>query len=131
MNALKNPGASLPVYHLYIFLTVVFTVYGQLILKHRIAGAGELPQGLAAKLCFLLTLFLDPWILSGFFSAFLAALCWMAAMTRFELSYAYPFMSLSFLLVLAFSVLFLEEPLTAWKLGGTVLVILGLVALTR
>ena len=52
-------------------------------------------------------------------------------MTRFELNYAYPFMSLAFLLVMAFSVLFLGEALTANRVAGTLLVIAGLFILTR
>jgi len=42
----------------------------------------------------------DPLIFSGFASAFIASFFWMAAMTKFELSYAYPFMSRVFVLVL-------------------------------
>lgn len=117
--------------YLYILMTILFTVYGQLVLKARVVVAGPLPAPPADKLAFLLALFLDPWVLSGFFSAFLAAICWMAAMTRFELSYAYPFMSLSFVLVLIFSSIFFDESLSPAKLIGTTLVIFGLIILTR
>ena len=67
----------------------------------------------------------------GFFSAFLASLAWMAAMTRFELNYAYPFMSLAFIIVMFFSVLFLNESLTLQSILGTVMVVAGLIVLAR
>jgi multidrug transporter EmrE-like cation transporter len=113
--------------YLYILLTIIFTVYGQLILKYRIAMHGIMPENIFPKLLFLLKLFLDPLIFSGFFSAFLASLCWMAAMTKFELSHAYPFMSLAYVLVFLFSIIFMNETFTMNKIVGLVLIILGII----
>lgn len=112
--------------HLYIFLCIAFTVYGQLIIKARVTRYGALPDGLPEKLAFLVGMLVDPFILSGFVAAFLAALAWMAAMTRLELSYAYPFMSLSFVFVTILSVLFLGEVLTLPKVVGIILIIAGI-----
>jgi multidrug transporter EmrE-like cation transporter len=117
--------------HLYIALTLLFTVYGQLVIKWQISQSGALPPDLAGKMGFLLGQLANPWIVSGFASAFLAALAWMAAMTQFELSYAYPFMSLAFVLVMAFSIAFLGEPLTLSRGLGTLLVVAGLAILAR
>lgn len=113
--------------HFYIFLTVVFTVYGQLIIKWQVGKAGALPAGLTEKGLFLFRLFLNYWILSGFVAAFLASLAWMAAMTKFDLSYAYPFMSLAFVLVLVLSGLFFQEPITWIKIVGMGLIVAGII----
>jgi drug/metabolite transporter (DMT)-like permease len=117
--------------HFYIFLTLLFTVYGQLVLKWQMGQAGTMPEGGGDKILFLLQQFFNPWIFSGLFSAFLASLAWMAAMTRFELNYAYPFMSLAFIIVMLFSVLFLNEPLTLRSVLGTVMVVSGLIVIAR
>ena len=117
--------------HAYILLTIAFTVYGQLVLKWQIGQAGQLPADAAGKIAFLLRQFLNPWILSGFAAALIASLAWMAAMTRFEINYAYPFMSLAFVVVMGFSVLFLGEQLSAQRVAGTLLVVAGLVVITR
>lgn len=114
-------------HHLYIFLTIVLTVYGQIVLKWQVARAGVLPAGLRDKIWFLLGLLLNPWIISGFAAAFLASLAWMAAMTKFQLSYAYPFMSLAFVLVLVLSNLLFQEPVTLPKIAGIVLIVLGII----
>jgi hypothetical protein len=53
---------------------------------------------------FLLKAFIDPFILSGFISTFIASICWMAAMPHFELTKA--FMSLAPVLVFIFRILF-------------------------
>ena len=114
-------------HYTYILGTIFFTVYGQLILKWRIGKYGALPIDFTDKLLFLLKLLLDPLILSGFFAAFLASLFWMAAMTKFELSHAYPFMAVNFVLVLIFSGMFFNEAITVWKIVGISLVVVGII----
>jgi len=113
--------------YIYIALTILFTVYGQMVLKWQVGLAGPLPGGSVEKVTFLLWLLLNPWVLSGFCAAFLASLAWMAAMTKFQLSYAYPFMSLNFVLVLGLSVWLFQEPVSAAKVAGIVLVVLGII----
>ena len=58
--------------HVYILLTLLFTVYGQLVLKWQMGQARAMPEGSVAKILFLLQQFLNPWIMSGFLAAFLA-----------------------------------------------------------
>jgi len=117
--------------HLYIFLTIFFTVYGQLVIKWQMHSAGPLPDAFMEKLKFLLKMFFNAWVISSFSAAFLAALCWMAAMTKFELSYAYPFMSLSFVLVLILSNPLFHEPITTFKVLGVALIMVGIIVGTR
>ena len=116
---------------LYIFATVFFTVYGQLIVKWQVAKAGVLPLQIKGRIFFLLGLLLNPWIISGLCAGFLAMLCWLAAMTKFELSYAYPFMSLAFVLVLILSALLFHESVTIPKVLGLMLVVAGIVITSR
>jgi len=111
----------------YVGATIVLTVYGQLIVKWQVDRAGELPASLGGKAEFLLRLATSPWVLSVFAAAAVAALCWMAAMTRLELSRAYPFVGLSFVLVLVLSAVFFDEQLTSFKVAGVALIVLGLV----
>ena len=88
-----------------------------------------LPLTLVGKLNIFLFhfLLLNGWIISALFAAFLASLTWMAAMTKLPLSYAYPFMSLSFVLVTILSVLFFNEVMTIPKVLGLSLIIIGLI----
>jgi multidrug transporter EmrE-like cation transporter len=112
----------------YLFATVSLMVYGQLVLKWRIGFVETaLPDNLPAKLLFLGKMLLDPWVMSGFCAAFLASLFWMAAISKLELSYAYPFMSLAFVLVLFLSAVFFHESINWQKLVGMGLIVAGIV----
>jgi uncharacterized membrane protein len=114
-----------------ILATVFLTVYCQLIVKWRVRHAGLPPADLLPKIIFLTKLLFDPWMLTVVLAALLAGLSWFAAMTKYELSYAYPFMSLAFVLVLFLSALFFHEAVTPAKVVGLAVVIIGLVIASR
>jgi multidrug transporter EmrE-like cation transporter len=113
--------------HLYILLTIIFTVYGQIVIKWQVKLAGALPQDNIEKFQYIIKLLLNPWIISSFTFAFLAALTWMVAMTKFSLSYAYPFMSLAFVLVMFLSAIFFKEPITIGKSVSMGFIVLGII----
>ena len=117
--------------YLYIAATISFTVYGQFIIKLRIAKFGSLPVGWLEKLKFLMSLFCDPGILSGLAAAFLASLAWMVTMIKFELSHVYPFISLNFVAVLLLSGWFLGEPVTLQKMLGVGFIVFGTAVAVR
>jgi multidrug transporter EmrE-like cation transporter len=112
--------------YLYIAGTVFFTVYGQLVLKWRIVNYGALPEDFSTKILFLFKLLFDPYIFSGFASAFIASFFWMAAMTKFDLSHAYPIIIGGLALITSiFAMVFLKEVVTTYKILGICLIILG------
>jgi multidrug transporter EmrE-like cation transporter len=114
-----------------VALTIGLTVYGQLVVKWQVVQAGDFPAALGDRLEFLLRLLANPWIISVFAAAAIAALSWMAAMTRLELSVAYPFVAITFALVLILSGVFFDEAITTAKTLGVGLIILGIVVATR
>jgi len=113
--------------YVYVICTVLLTVYGQLVIKSQVLAAGAFPDDPQAKMWFLARLLVNPWVVSGLAAGLLASVSWMAAMTRLDLSHAYPFMSLAFVLVMVCSALFFGETVTPIKVAGVVLVMLGLV----
>jgi uncharacterized membrane protein len=116
--------------YLYIFLTILLTVYGQLILKWRLNQL-EVPDQFSEKAFFLIKAIFDPYIFSSFFSAFIASLTWMAALKDFELSKAYPFMSLSFVCVLFLSYFLFRETINTQKVIGTILIVAGIIIVSK
>jgi multidrug transporter EmrE-like cation transporter len=117
--------------YVYIFLTIFFTVYGQLVLKWRMSLKGQMPVGLKEKFIFMTHAYLDPWIVSGFLVAFFASVTWAMAMTKFELSKAYPFMSLSYVFVFILSVFLFKEQINTLKLIGFLLILSGVFVVSK
>jgi multidrug transporter EmrE-like cation transporter len=115
----------------YILMTVLMTVYGQLVFKWRMDLKGDFPSGAINKFQYIIWAYLDPWIISGFAAAFLSSIFWSITLTKFELSFAYPFTSLSFVLVVFFSAMFFKEPFTLNKFLGILMIIGGLFVISR
>lgn len=119
--------------YLYIAGTLLFTVYGQIIIKWRfnILNFQLSKSSFIEAIASLLKILLDPYIFSGFVSAFIASMFWMAAMTKLEITKAYPFMSLAPILVFMIGVAFLNEEFTWGKVLGLGLITLGLICTVK
>jgi len=113
--------------YIYIFLTILFTVYGQLILKHRISDITNMPSGISLMIFFIKLIFIDKFVFSGLISAFFASIFWMATLSKFEINYAYPFMALNFLLIFLLSMLFFHESINIYKIIGLFFIIIGVI----
>jgi len=120
-----------PMALLFVLLTVAFTVIGQLSVKQGMLGVGGSPTQVAMLPQFIWRALTNLRVLFGLACAVAAALSWIVAISRSDLSFAYPFMGLAIVLVLALSgVLFGETvPITRWL--GVVIVCLGLVVTAR
>lgn len=117
--------------YVYIFLTILLTVYGQIVLKWRLNLKGAMPEGWTAKLYYFWEVFWDFWVISSFAAAFLASFTWIAALTKFDLSFAYPFTSLAFVMVMFLSYYLFYEPLSWQKIVGTLLIVVGTVLVAK
>jgi multidrug transporter EmrE-like cation transporter len=116
---------SSPLDFLYIAMPIALTTYGQLVLKWRLMHLPAFPGTPAANLKHVALLLVDPAIFSGLLAAFLASVVWMGALKRFELGFAYPFMSLNFAIVLVLNWWLFDEPLSAQRLLGVALIVAG------
>ena len=101
--------------YFYILSCIFFTVYGQLVLKRRLVFNDALFEKFIWKLLFHSKAFLAKFVLLGFPSTFLASLFGMIVITKFEVFFAYPFVSLAFVAILCLNALFFHELITLGK----------------
>jgi drug/metabolite transporter (DMT)-like permease len=116
--------------HAYLLLYIVFTVASQLIMRWRIgpANAAADPD---YRIAFVLGLLAMPWVWVAFLSTFLAGVAWMLTLSRLELTYAFPFTGVAFLLILLAGAFVFGEHVSTGRVAGTLLVIAGLVIVVR
>jgi len=111
--------------YVYVACMIVLMVYAQIVIKWQVGAAGAFPEDAADQLWFLAKLLVNPWVASALGGLLVAAVAWMAALTKLDLSHAYPFTSLAFVLVALASAWLFHEPLTVPKIAGVVLICLG------
>jgi drug/metabolite transporter (DMT)-like permease len=73
----------------------------------------------------------NPLLYLGLFSYFIGALLLILALKQGELSTVYPFIALGFVWVSFFSIKFLNEKISILRWLGIILIILGLILITR
>lgn len=116
---------------LMVAATILLTSYGQLVIKWQANSYQTTTTGWLGKLPAVVQLLLQPWVISAFIAAFAASLCWMLAVSRLELSRAYPFMALNFLIVCVVAVPLFGEVFTVSKAIGLTTVIIGLIIISQ
>jgi drug/metabolite transporter (DMT)-like permease len=109
---------------LLLFSVLALTIYGQLIVKGRSLVHAHIASK-SHEIDYLVAMFTDPWVLSGVGGVLVAGACWMLALQRLEIGFAYPFMALSFALVPIGSMLLFGEPLPKMQMLALALIMAG------
>ena len=119
-------------HHIYIFLALGFAVSSQLIIKWKMSEFSYNDfVSWQDRYSFAFSMLINPYIILALAFSVLAGVTWMIAMTKFELSYAYPFTIFALIFVTLFSIIFFEEQLNAHKIIGIVLVAIGIFTISR
>lgn len=113
--------------YFFVALTVLLTVFGQLLIKWQVNLAGALPPNLHDKILFLVGLVFKPWMVIALCAGFAGTLCWMVALTKLQLSQAYPFTAITFVMVSLGGAWLFSEPLTLGRIAGAILIALGII----
>ena len=71
------------------------------------------------------------YVVGGLFAYVTSAAVWLGVLTKIEVSKAYPFVGLGFIGTMLFAYYFLNEPLTVTKCSGTLLIIAGVLLVTK
>jgi drug/metabolite transporter (DMT)-like permease len=116
--------------HAFLLLYIVFTVASQLIMRWRVGGIGTLAPG-ADRVGFVMSLLMMPWVWVAFVCTFFAGIMWMLTLSRLDLTYAFPFTGITFLIILLAGAFVFGEHVSVGRIAGTLLVVLGLVVVVR
>jgi drug/metabolite transporter (DMT)-like permease len=114
-----------------ILVSVSLAALAQVTLKvgvNRLSGDGD---GLSLSGASLKSLAGSPVVWGGLVLFGLSAVVWLLVLSRASLSFAYPFASLSYVLILILSHFVLHEEITALRLGGVALIVCGIVLVAQ
>ena len=110
-----------------LLTSVAFGAVGQLILKAGMNSLGKLQ--LSADT--LLRMATSPLVLVGIAIFCLSTLLWLFALAKADLSFAYPFLSLTYLAVLIGGALLFHEEVTLPRVLGFIVIITGVWIVAR
>jgi multidrug transporter EmrE-like cation transporter len=73
----------------------------------------------------------NPWVMGGMLLHVSALVVWLWALNKVDISFAYPFLALGYVLVSAMAWFWLGEELSSMKLLGMGIIIIGILVLAR
>lgn len=119
--------------YIYVIGTVMFTVASQLLIKWTMSNKYyEIPEGFLDKVYFISKALINPFILIAIFLVFLSGVCWMVAVTKFELSGVYPMVVAGLMLVTSIaSIILFSESINIYKIIGILVILVGVYILYK
>ena len=114
-----------------ILLTVLLGSSGQLLMKKGALELGEVVVDPDTLLSLATRIVTTPAIPLGLAMWVLAALLWLYVLTRVDLSFAYPMLSLGYVVAMFGARILFGEELSALRILGTGVVIIGIILISR
>jgi drug/metabolite transporter (DMT)-like permease len=117
----------------FILTSVAMAAIGQLVLKFGVDQIVKNTAGVVLRdpISTVGRIARTPAVWGGLALFGMSAAMWIVVLSRTSLSFAYPFASLTYVLILLFDRLVLNEPVSGLRYGGVALIIAGLVLISR
>jgi drug/metabolite transporter (DMT)-like permease len=119
------------IYFLLLILTVVLNTIANLLIKKGALKIIPPSFSLFNIVPFLLQVGTNLFVVSGLVIFATGFFLWVLILSKIQVSIAAPLMSVSYIFLTIFAYLFLNEPLTIWKIFGIMIIILGVFIITR
>jgi len=117
---------------LLILLSISFAVGGQLLLKTGIDRIGISGFGSMKSLIGLFSgIIKSPMVITGLFLYLISAAIWLVVLSTVDLSFAYPFIGFTYVMVLVLSKFILKEEVNPLRWAGAFIITVGVVVISR
>ena len=112
-----------------ILLAVMLGATGQIVMKKGMQIYGEVSA--SSVWGQLIPILKTPQVLIGFICYGVSAILWIAVVSNVDLSLAYPMVSLAYVIVFIASWLLLGEQISALRVVGLLIIVAGVVVISR
>ncbi len=117
---------------LLILFSISIAVAGQILLKIGINRIGIVDfSGLEALKQLFFGVIKSPLVISGLFLYVISAAIWLVVLSAVDLSFAYPFIGLTYVMVLILSRFILKEDVNPIRWAGALIITIGVVVISR
>jgi len=114
-----------------ILFVVVTNFLSQILLKKGMTDIGEFDLNGAGLWNIAGTVATNWAVIAGLIVMVISMASHLVVLSRVEISYAYPFLGLSFVLVALYGYYFLDEAVTLWRSAGVLLIVAGVAVIAK
>lgn len=117
--------------YVFILISAIGMAVAQLLLKKGMLIVGQLPRNFNELSPFFCKTFSNIYVISAFLVTIVVALLWIYCLSKVQLSIAYPFMALSYVLVVVMSAFLLNENVSITRWIGVIVICIGVFLASR
>ena len=110
---------------------VLLNAFAQLLLKKGMLGIGYFEMQFENLIPMIKKVAVNSYILLGLGSYVISVTIWLLVLARVEVSYAYPFLSVGYVVVTLMGYFIFQESLSWIRVIGTSIIIVGVILLSR
>jgi len=115
----------------FILFTVMTNAAAQLMLKHGMTQLGPLSFANTNPIVKILEIVFSPWVFAGLLTFVISMASHLFVLSKVELSFAYPFLSLAYVAVAVFAYFIFHEDLNAYRIAGIGFICVGTVLIAQ
>src|SRR4030095_2352605 len=115
----------------FILFTVMTNAAAQLMLKQGMMALGPVSFEGVNPLVKLLQIVFSPWVFLGLCMFGISMASHLYVLSKVELSFAYPFLSLAYVAVAVFAYFLFREDLNAYRIAGIAFICVGTVLIAQ
>lgn len=106
--------------------SVLLSALAQIVLKAGMSSRGvQTALATASRFETAWVVGTNPYVIGGLAMYGLGAALWLLVLARLDVSLAYPFVALGFVVTMAFGIIFLGEAVSGLRVAGTLMVAVG------
>jgi len=120
-------GLTIPL----ILISVSLNALAQLFLKKGMTAIGYFNFSYISLLPVLFKVVLNPFIISGIVCYLFSIGIWLMVLSRVEVSFAYPFLSVGYVIVAIMGYIFFNDNLSYYRMAGIVVICIGLIIMSK
>ncbi len=114
-----------------ILFGVFLNAAAQIVLKKGMMNIGQFKFSLSNLLPIGIKVISSPFIIVGLTFYVISVVVWLMVLSRVDVSYAYPMLSIGYIVVALFGKIFFNEPVGLERWAGIIIICIGVYLLTR
>ncbi|MEQ8481556.1 MAG: transporter [Hoeflea sp.] len=118
-------------YIVFILFTVLTNAAAQVMLKQGMLSLGPLTFTADTMIARIFQILFNPWIFLGLSTFVISMASHLYVLSKVELSFAYPFLSLAYVAVAVFAFFVFKEDLNSWRIAGIAFICVGTVLIAQ
>jgi drug/metabolite transporter (DMT)-like permease len=118
-------------YIVFILFTVITNAAAQLMLKYGMVQLGPISFAGVNPVIKILQIVFSPWVFLGLSTFVISMASHLYVLSKVELYFAYPFLSLAYVAVAVFAYFVFREDLNAWRIAGIAFICVGTVLIAQ